>query len=250
MVPFRLSSIEKDAPAGTWVVVMGPGRFVPTSLTDRVPKVASAGDASDVSMTSLAAAWAEVFRDAGEVTVGKIVDGFADRGFGLLLVVLALPTLVPVLPPGTAALIGLVYMLLALQMLWGAREPWVPQRVRDFRLQGTAARTLGDFGRRTIARITRVTRGGRAWHLPERVYTRAVALAVLLLGLVLFTPMPFLNTLPAVAVMLLGVGLLNHDGVMVLAGMLTAVAVVVIAIGGAGTLYAMIRHILLPAFST
>jgi hypothetical protein len=48
---------------------------------------------------------------------------------------------------------------------------------------------------------------------------RAVGVMVFLMGLVLLSPLPGLNTLPAVSVMLIGIGLLNRDAVFVLAGL-------------------------------
>lgn len=48
---------------------------------------------------------------------------------------------------------------------------------------------------------------------------RLVALTIILMGFILFTPLPFMNTLPAFAVMLLGAGLLNRDGIFLLFGL-------------------------------
>src|SRR2546430_8697755 len=73
------------------------------------------------------------------VTVGEVADRVAQRGFGLIMIVLALPTMIPVLPPGSAALIGLLYILLAAQMLIGQQRPWLPGRGRNYRL---SARTV------------------------------------------------------------------------------------------------------------
>src|SRR2546428_12712422 len=68
------------------------------------------------------------------ITVGEVAERVAQRGFGLIMIALALPTMIPVLPPGSAALIGLLYILLAAQMLIGHQRPWLPGRVRDYPL--------------------------------------------------------------------------------------------------------------------
>src|SRR5215471_18610219 len=88
----------------------------------------------------------EALKEDREVTIGDIVDQIADRGFGFLLIILALPTLIPILPPGSAALIGLVYMLLAFQILCGAQRPWLPRRVRSYRLSRQAIVKLRQIG--------------------------------------------------------------------------------------------------------
>lgn len=72
--------------------------------------------------------------DADGVTVGEIADRTADRGYGLLLVLLALPTLIPVLPPGASALVGLLATLIGAQLLISLPRPWLPGRIRRRRL--------------------------------------------------------------------------------------------------------------------
>jgi hypothetical protein len=76
---------------------------------------------------------------------------------------------------------------------------------------------------------------------------RGVGFVVLLLGLLLLTPMPFLHTMPAIAVILLGLGLFNHDGVLVIVGILVATGVALAAVVGGGALYAFVRYLLSPA---
>lgn len=176
------------------------------------------------------------------VTLGELRDRLARRGFGLLMVVLALPTLIPVLPPASAALIGMLYILLSLQMLFGRTMPWLPARVSRIRLSGRTIAALRDRGVPFLRRIERFSRP-RPLLVDERIAARAVAGVVLLLGIILFTPLPFLNTLPALAVMLMGIGLLNRDGVFIAAGLLITTAVLLVAGASVGTLYALLGRL-------
>jgi len=180
---------------------------------------------------------AETVVDA-DVTLGELLDRLARRGFGLLMIALALPTLIPILPPGTAAFIGLLYIILAVQMLIGLNEPWLPARLRRYPLSRRTIAALRERGVPLLRRIERFSRP-RLLFLDDRVTARAVAVVVLVLGIVLFFPLPFLNTVPALAVLLLGIGQLNRDAVFLLAGVLLAVAVVLVIAFGVGTLYAL-----------
>ena len=195
------------------------------------------------ALAPLVGIWADAFPDARPTTIGEIVDRVADRGFGLLLVTLSLPTLIPVLPPGTATVIGLAYVVLGIQMLRGAVRPWVPKRVRSVRLSGSATAALRAVGVGTLSRMAHATRP-RVWYLPDEVYMRGAGFVVVLLGLLLLTPIPFLHTMPAIAVILLGLGLFNHDGLLVIAGLLVATGVALAAVIGAGALYAFVRYLL------
>jgi len=177
------------------------------------------------------------------VTLGELRDRLARRGFGLLMIVLALPTLIPILPPGSAAIIGLLYILLSLQMLFGKDEPWLPARMSRYRLSARTIRALRTRGIPFLQRVERFSRP-RPLSLDDRVVSRGVALVVLVLGIILFTPLPFLNTLPALAVLLMGIGLLNRDGVFIAGGLLLTVVILLIIGFGLGTLYALVNRLL------
>lgn len=177
------------------------------------------------------------------VTLGELIDRLARRGFGLLMIALALPTMIPVLPPGSSAVIGLLYIVLAVQMLIGLDQPWLPARARRYRL---SARTITALRHRGVPVVQRIERYSRPRPLfpNDRIAARAVALAMLVVGVILFFPLPFLNTLPALGVLLLGIGLLNRDSIFLLTGFLITIAVVLVIGFGLGTLYALLNRLL------
>lgn len=191
----------------------------------------------------LSAILEETLRAHPEVTVGELEDRVARRGFGLFLVVLALPTMIPILPPGSAATIGLLYIILSVQMLIGLDRPWLPARLRHYRLSSRVLESLHRRGVPFLRKVERFSRPRPLW-LDERIVTRIVAVAVLLLGIVLFSPLPFFNTIPALTVLVLGVGLLNRDAIFMLAGLIMAAAVLSAVAFGAGTLYALANWLL------
>jgi len=158
-------------------------------------------------------------RTGCHISIGELMSRIAERGFGMLLVLLALPTLFPVLPPGSAATIGLIYTIIGVQMLLGRKYPWLPQRVRNYRLSENTAHKLRERGVGFFKTLERFSRA-RWMFMETPLMLRLVALTVVLMGFILFTPLPFMNTLPAFAVMLLGAGLLNRDGIFLLAGLL------------------------------
>jgi hypothetical protein len=159
----------------------------------------------------------------------------AERGFGMLLVLLALPTLVPVLPPGSAATIGLIYTFIGFQMLLGRKYPWLPQRIRNYRLSENAAQKLRERGVSFFKNLERFSRA--RWPFMETaLMLRLVALTIILMGFILFTPLPFMNTIPALAVMLLGTGLLNRDGLLLLTGLVLSFSLLGFIYFGLGAL--------------
>src|SRR2546430_2813612 len=86
-------------------------------------------DKSQAERELLSVIIAESLRDE-IVTVGALADRAARHGFGLLMIVLSLPAMFPVLPPGLPALVGLLFVIVATQMLIGLERPWLPGGVR------------------------------------------------------------------------------------------------------------------------
>ncbi|MDR7483647.1 MAG: exopolysaccharide biosynthesis protein [Armatimonadota bacterium] len=178
--------------------------------------------------------------------LGDLLDETAERGFGLLMLLLGLPMLIPVLPPGSSTVVGPIYAVFAIQMLRGSGRPWLPRSLQNRTLSPRAVQLLRDRGLPMIRAIERWSRPRGFWP-GERVGVRIVAVAMLFMGLILLGPFPFLNTPPAVAVMLLGVALLNRDVVFLLAGLAVAavsVGILLVTVGLLVSLLAFLRAVL------
>lgn len=173
----------------------------------------------------------EVLATEGErvVTVREIADRIDERGFGLALILLALPTMIPVLPPGTSGVVGGLYVLLAIQMALGRERPWLPRRVLDYQLSHRAAERLRGRGIRIVRHLERFSRP-RWTPMGDATLLRLCAAFVLAMGVVLFLPLPFLNTLPGLAALAMGVGLLNRDGILLAIGI--GIAILVLSLVG------------------
>jgi hypothetical protein len=138
-------------------------------------------------------------------------------GLGSLLILLAAPCLLPV--PGVGTVLGLGLLGLAMKLWRGdsERAHKLPKELADFglsklwatRVLHLMARFYAQSGRWTRRRLTDFTDGS-----PSRFLSAKVALMAALIIL----PIPFGNLLPALALMLLGLGLVARDGLAVLAG--------------------------------
>lgn len=164
---------------------------------------------------------------ADGVTVGEIADRVAGRGFGLLLALLGLPTLIPILPPGASAVVGLLCVLIGVQLLAGSPMPWLPSRIRRKRLSPQSLEMLANRGVDLFVRLETLSRP-RLRFIMLPLPLRVVALVLVAIGIVLVLPIPFMNTVPGVGILLLGFGLLNRDGVFVIIGTLLCLALVIL----------------------
>jgi hypothetical protein len=170
---------------------------------------------------------------AERVSLGTLIDQLGQRTYGPLLFTVGLIAMSPIgAIPGASVVCATVIVLLAVQMSFGNRAPWVPGMLRRLEVDG-------DLSRRSIRRVEpylrwldRVTRA-RWTALLSRPALHGVvvglcALAVLMYPLAL---VPW-GVLPvAGAITVIGLGLLTADGLITALGLALALA------GGGGGVY-------------
>lgn len=168
--------------------------------------------------------------------LGQLLDALGDRGLASVLLLLAIPQVLPT-PLLLSNLLALPILAVAVQMLLGCHSPWLPAWVlrrslaRD-RLERGCARLVPLL--RRIERLIR-PRYSFVW---SRWNGRLLGAACLAIALVSVAPLPFTGWVPGWALLLVALGLLQHDGLVVLAGLaLGAVAVAIfLAVIAAGLL--------------
>ena len=164
--------------------------------------------------------------DAG-ISAGELLDRGSERSFGFLLILIALPALFPLLPPGASAVVGALSASIGLHMFLGLSRVWLPRRVREHRLSPVVMNALHTRGAALMERLERYARP--RWRFMESaVMLRLLGAQVMAIGLVLFLPLPFMNTLPALGLLMMGVGLSNRDGVLLLLSVLLCLLVLAI----------------------
>ena len=164
------------------------------------------------------------------ISLGVLRDALGDRGFGVLLFIFALPNLVPVNIPLLSAVLGLPLVLLAAQLTYGRHKPWFPRWLteRSFPRESFANVVLRSLP--YLEGAERLLRP-RLTVLLSWTGERLIGLAILILALVLFLPIPFANWLPACAIAIIGLAIVEKDGLAVLVGL--AVGVASLAVAGA-----------------
>ena len=162
------------------------------------------------------------------ITIGAIVDVLAERGFGLLILLLTLPTCLPIAPPGLSAIAGFPIALIALQMVAGLPRPWLPKRVLEKSLDIEDLRRVVKGGLPVIHRIEKVLKP-RLQALTGSAQERLVALLIALLGVLLASPIPFTN-IPLSFAILPREGrpqsLIDQDGLMTAIGIAGGIAAI------------------------
>lgn len=155
--------------------------------------------------------------DIDQPTIGDLLDALGRSGHNLMMLLLALPAFIPIpgLPVGTV--FGTALTLVAWQVLRGENTLWLPAWLRRRGIPRgpmLAALTKLEGWMVKIGKLLRPRLEG----LTEGVSVSVVAGLIVILGLALVLPIPFGNQGPAFAVVVFAFGLLERDGVAILAG--------------------------------
>jgi hypothetical protein len=169
------------------------------------------------------------------IAVRDLLTALGDRALAAMLFVFAVPNVIPV-PPGTSAILGAPLVFLAAQLAFGLR-PWLPGVIANRTMTRADFATLVRRIDPWLRRAERLLRP-RAVMLALPPIEYLVGLLCLLMAVILVLPVPLGNILPALAISLMALGILERDGLWILAGLATtALSAVVVS----GVLYAMVK---------
>jgi len=157
--------------------------------------------------------------DTGErVSVAEIMAGLQGRAFALFLVLLGLPNSLP-MPPPIALISGFLVALIALQMMLGFTSPWLPGSVLRLTMGRAALETTLKRARPYVLAMERFSRPRLAF-FDTAVSMRVVGVLLFLLSIAMIVAVPVIGQIPlGIAVCLIGLGLVERDGIVVIAGL-------------------------------
>jgi len=183
--------------------------------------------------------------DRSTISVSDLLQLMEGRARAALIFLFAFPNVLPA-PPGLSAILGLPLLYLTSQMMLG-HIPWLPKVI--------AARSVPRAGfAATVQRIAPLLRRAERLLKPRWsvvVSPRAekvLGALALTLAVVVTLPIPLGNMLPAFAICLIALGVLERDGIWTTVGVLVGLGALAVS---ATVVYALLKaalFILLGAF--
>jgi hypothetical protein len=166
------------------------------------------------------------------VTLRELLGLVGEQGLLVFCAILAMPFLLPVTLPFMSTALGAPMLLIGVAVTLN-RVPWLPDRLLDHALPGTTVQHVLERAAHAAGRFEHLVRP-RLLALTATPFINAVhgvALVVVVLALMAPLPLvPFANTLPAIGVIFLCLGMAERDGALLLLGHLFA-AVSVLYVG-------------------
>jgi len=153
------------------------------------------------------------------ISLGEMAQAFGDRAFGMLLLLLLLPSLLP----GMASVFGTPLLILGIQMGLGLRVPKLPTILARQTIKRSDLLRLASASSKGLSRIERYVKprpGFFIGPMGEKLIGWLTAYAALMLIL----PGPGTNGPPAFGNIVMALGLIEHDSRTVAWGVALTVA--------------------------
>ena len=162
----------------------------------------------------------------GDKTLGSLIEAFGERGFAVLFVLLLGVSALPLPTGGATHVFEIIAMLLALQLIAGRDEIWLPQRWQRLELAGQKQQRFIAALMRMIRRLERFSRPRLRFLFTHRLSSIVFGLLVIAgaAGAFLAPPFTGLDTLPSLGVVLLSLGVLLQDVVVVVVALIIGAA--------------------------
>ena len=156
------------------------------------------------------------------LTLAELKQALKGRGSAVLLILLALPFCFVAIP-GLSMPFGIAISLIGVCQATG-REPWLPSFIMHRRLSVARSTQLLTGAIKVARQLEKYVRPRLAFLHAGPAMLRLIGLGIVIAGVALMLPLPipFSNSIPAWAVVLLAIGMMEKDGLFVLLGHFTA----------------------------
>ncbi|MCC7427860.1 MAG: exopolysaccharide biosynthesis protein [Alphaproteobacteria bacterium] len=175
-------------------------------------------------MQRLAAEW-----PAQRITLGDMIHAFGERGYGLLVILFAIPNLLPIYIPGLSPIFGVPLLIVCLQLALGWPEPRLPGILTRRSMRRADLEMIVAKATPWILRVERFIRP-RPSLLTTRTAERLIGLYGVALAALVIVPLPFTNGPPSLACLIMAMGIMERDSITILAGALWGLVATVLAL--------------------
>ncbi|MDB5414775.1 MAG: exopolysaccharide biosynthesis protein exod [Rubritepida sp.] len=140
------------------------------------------------------------------ITLGEMAEAFGDRAFGLLILLLCLPSLLP----GMASVFGIPMLILGVQMGMGRRVPKLPRFIARQSIKREDLLRLAGSSSSWMKRIERFVKPREGFFV-SATGDRLVGWLTVFAAVMLILPGPGTNGPPAFGTIIMSLGVVEAD---------------------------------------
>lgn len=158
--------------------------------------------------------------EGDKISFKLLIEQLGSRAYGILLVLLTLPNAIPISGVlGISTLTGLLMLIFSVQMAFAIEKPWLPKFIAEKGISKElllkALKVVSPYLKKIEPFIK-----PRMTMLNTPTALRVIGWIIVAFCIAILIPIPFSNFGPALAIFLIGLGMLEKDGVFALIGVI------------------------------
>lgn len=160
--------------------------------------------------------------DKESISIGDLLTKLGDRGFGLILLIFAIPNAIPLPIPAASAITGIPLIFLAIQLILGKKKIWMPHFVAKRIIPMEMLRKVIHIARKGLSRLEKINKP-RLDKLASFNHKRFAGLLIFILSVLMALPIPLGNFPLGVAITILALAITEQDGFLMVIGWVASV---------------------------
>lgn len=172
------------------------------------------------------------------ICLQDLLQKLGNRAYGPTLLICALPEALPLPVAGVSAIIGIPLMLVSAQMFLGFARPKLPGWIAKRPVKRTKIEKIIYKGLDYLEKFERLIQPRWEFvNLP--LVGRLLGLLIFALAVIIALPIPLGNMLPAIAIFMISLGMIERDGVVIVLGVIAACVIITIMAGAIAALFSV-----------
>jgi hypothetical protein len=174
------------------------------------------------------------------LSVNDIAQFMQRRTIGALLLIFALPMVIPIPAPGVSVAFGIPLILVSAQLFLGLTQVWLPRRLATRRIEQSSLASLTNRAMPWLSKLERIARPRLTW-LVDGKATLVSGAVCATMGVIITLPIPLGHFVPGVAVVLIAIGLIERDGLLLAIGLGISLAALLLVTLASSALMNLVR---------
>ena len=164
-------------------------------------------------------------------TYGDMIDEIGQHGIAVILILLALPSALPIPAAGYSTILSIPLFLIGYRLLAGYDTIWLPAKLRQrpFDPKSFSSKLVGGM-LRLIKFVENFTKPRLSWLTGAKLTRSVLGILIFALAASMALPIPGTNAAPAFGIFLIGFALLEEDGLMLIVGVLASLVALAISL--------------------
>ena len=154
---------------------------------------------------------------AERLTLGELIEALGPRGYGVMIVLFALPNLLPIYIPGLSPIFGIPLLIICAQLAWGLPTPRLPGFLTRRSMKRSDLRMIAEKALPWLRRVERWVKP-RPSFITTRTGERIIGAYGVWLAAIVIVPLPLTNGPPSLACLIMAIGVMEEDSRTILFG--------------------------------